>query len=147
MARLHYIANWLYRHHVPMLPRLCMLLIRLFYLSFLPYRTQIGPGIKFGHAFAIAIAGNSVIGSNVKIRHGVTLANTKRGAPVLEDDVDVGCGATIIGPVRIGRGAKIGAGAVVTRDVMPGVTVVGMPAGLAINKEPFTRNLSSHLNA
>jgi serine O-acetyltransferase len=50
------------------------------------------------------------------------------GCPIIEDDVTVGCGARVLGPIRVGRGATIGANAVVLHDVPPGATVVGAPA-------------------
>ena len=86
------------------------------------------------------------IGDRVFVGHGVMFTNDKtprvlneRGEPqteedwtlepvVVEDDVAVGSGAVIVGPVRIGRGATVGAGAVVTRDVPDGAVVAGVPA-------------------
>jgi len=50
------------------------------------------------------------------------------GAPVIEDDVKIGAGAKVLGPIRIGAGARVGANAVVIHDVAPGETVAGIPA-------------------
>ena len=58
-----------------------------------------------------------------------TLGTAKEnGYPIVEDDVVVGCGARILGPIRVGKGATIGANAVVIHDVPPGATVTGIPA-------------------
>jgi serine acetyltransferase/thymidylate kinase len=84
--------------------------------------------ILLPHPYGVIIHADSVIGRRVKIMQQVTLGAKDRGrnrAPVLEDDVYIGAGAKILGAVHIGRGAIIGANAVVTRDVPPYCTVVG----------------------
>ena len=70
------------------------------------------------------------IGRNCTLRQGVTIGNRHDdgGVPVVEDDVDFGAYAQVLGPVRIGRGAKIGAMSVVLSDVPAGATAVGIPA-------------------
>jgi serine O-acetyltransferase len=79
------------------------------------------------HPFGIVIHGDSRIGIDVVIGHQVTLGgrDLTSGAPCLEDGVYVGAGAKILGAVRVGRGATVGANAVVTKDVPAGTTVVG----------------------
>jgi len=84
--------------------------------------------ILLPHPYGVIIHADAVIGRRVKIMQQVTLGAKDRGrnrAPVLEDDVYVGAGAKILGAVHIGKGAIIGANAVVTRDVPPYCTVVG----------------------
>jgi serine acetyltransferase len=69
-----------------------------------------------------------VIGSHVTVMQQVTIGTKNPGdnaAPVIEDDVYIGAGAKVLGGIRVGRGAIIGANAVVTRDIPPGCTVVG----------------------
>ncbi len=90
----------------------------------------IGPGLRIHHFGNIFIHSDVVIGANCTLRQGVTIGNKTEGGgvPVLEDDVDVGAYAQILGPIRIGRGAVIGAMSVVLRDVPPGHTAVGIPA-------------------
>ena len=70
------------------------------------------------------------VGKRVLISQGVTIGgNGKRpGVPVIEDDVKIGAGAKILGPIHIGRGALIGANAVVTHDIGAYTTAVGIPA-------------------
>jgi serine acetyltransferase len=93
----------------------------------------VSPDIKFGHhGFGNMIHDSVVIGRRVKIWHHVTLAvRGKAGSPnklVIEDDVRIGANSVVITnrgeSIRIGRGARIGAGTVVTQDVPPGVTVI-----------------------
>jgi serine O-acetyltransferase len=94
------------------------------------------PDIKFGHhGFGTVIHSNVVIGERVKIWHNVTLAvRSSVGSPqriIIEDDVTIGANSVVITPseqsLRIGRGARIGAGAVVAQDVPAGATVVSQP--------------------
>jgi serine O-acetyltransferase len=77
------------------------------------------------HPYGIVVERGTEIGSRVTIMQQATLARTERGAPVLEDNVCIGPGARVLGPVRIGRGATIGANAVVTKDVPSHCTVFG----------------------
>ncbi len=107
------------------------------YHNSLPPRVQFSPDIRFGHhGFGTVIHANVTIGRRVTIWHGVTIAvrsSTGSGhGVVIEDDVKIGAGAIILSPyegsLRIGRGARIGAGAVVTADVPAGATVVSQPA-------------------
>lgn len=98
---------------------------------------RVSPDIKFGHhGFGTVIHSNVVIGRRVRIWHNVTIAvRASSDSPhriIIEDDVNIGASSVIISPhegsLRIARGARIGAGAVVTADVPAGATVVGPPA-------------------
>ncbi|MDC1032883.1 DapH/DapD/GlmU-related protein [Candidatus Pelagibacter sp.] len=106
---------------------------------------EIHPGAKIGknlfidHGMGVVIGETSEIGDNVTIYHMATLGgiapsinsndqrNIKRH-PTIEDDVVIGSGAQVLGPVRIGRCAKIGANAVITKDVPEKAVMVGIPA-------------------
>jgi serine O-acetyltransferase len=94
----------------------------------IPIGTRIDGGLHMPHPNGIVIHTDVVVGPNCLIFQQVTLGSNGRGVPVLGGHVDVGAGAKIIGPVRIGDHAVIGANAVVTSDVEPGTTVVGIPA-------------------
>lgn len=99
--------------------------------------TRVGPGLRLPHFGAILIHEAAVIGANVTILHGVTIGTRDHGgAPIIEDDVEIGCGAVILGPVRIGQGAKVGANATVVADVPPGCTVVGTPGVIVRRPTP-----------
>jgi serine O-acetyltransferase len=89
---------------------------------------EFGPGFVLIHSLGVVINGSVRGGSGVKIEHQVTIGAEKRQSPVLGNDVFVGAGAKIIGPVRIGDGARIGANAVVLADIPAGATAVGIPA-------------------
>lgn len=91
----------------------------------LPPSTRVGAGLRLRHGIGIVVNPATVIGRGVMLRHGVTLGNRRKidDCPVIEDDVEIGVGAVIIGEITIGRGARIGPHAVVTRDVAPGSVV------------------------
>ncbi|HET9065627.1 MAG TPA: hypothetical protein VFN22_07415 [Gemmatimonadales bacterium] len=87
-----------------------------------------GPGFVLIHSQGVVINGSVRGGRNIRIEHQVTIGAEKDQSPRLGDEIFVGAGAKIIGAVTIGDGARIGANAVVVRDVPPGVTVGGIPA-------------------
>lgn len=93
-------------------------------------KTLVGPGLTIYHGFGLVVNDHAVIGSRVTLRNGVVVGNKFADGPCpsIGDGVVVGANAVIIGGVKIGREAHIGAGAVVTKDVEPGVTVAGNPA-------------------
>lgn len=128
MEKLYYLSHYLYLKKIPVLPKLIELLIRFCFHSSIPYQAEIGPGVSFGHRQGIMMGRRVKIGARCKIRHQVTIAGGKGGGATLGDDVQVGAGAKIIGPVRIGHRVRIGANAVVVKDVPDDATVVGIPA-------------------
>ena len=87
-----------------------------------------GPGLVILHSFGIVINGQVRAGRNLVLEHGVTIGAEKNLSPVLGDNVFIGAGAKIIGAVRVGSDVKIGANAVVTKDLPDGATAVGIPA-------------------
>jgi serine O-acetyltransferase len=94
----------------------------------------IGRGADFGPAFVLVHSDGVVIntavrgGTHVYIEHQVTIGAERQQSPVLGNNVFVGAGAKIVGPVTIGSDVRIGANAVVIRDVPDGATAVGVPA-------------------
>ena len=91
----------------------------------------IGPGFFIDHGMGVVIGETAEIGANVTLYHGVTLGGTSwnkgKRHPTLEDDVVVGAGAKVLGPIRIGARTRVGANAVVVKDVPPDSVVVGVP--------------------
>lgn len=106
------------------------------YGCFLQVGAQIGPGLKLPHPQGIVIGAGTRVGRNCVLYQQVTLGGARRGDfaadryPVIGDDVVVFAGAKLLGAVRVGNGACIGANAVVIRDVPAGRTAVGVPARL-----------------
>ncbi|WP_375388151.1 serine acetyltransferase [uncultured Amnibacterium sp.] len=95
-------------------------------------RTRVGGGLTIYHGFGIVVNDHAVLGERVTLRNGVTIGNRSPdgGSPVIGDDVVFGAGAIVIGDLRIGHAAKIGAGAVVVHPVPDGGTVIGPAARL-----------------
>lgn len=105
---------------------------------------EIHPGAKIGkhffidHGTGVVIGETAEVGNDVTLYQGVTLGGTSLNGgkrhPTLEDGVIVGSGAQVLGPHLIGKGARIGANAVVLEDVAPGTTMVGIPARVVMRK-------------
>ncbi|MPY93233.1 MAG: serine acetyltransferase [Acidimicrobiia bacterium] len=100
----------------------------------LPPETVVGAELRLVHPQAIVVNGETRIGARCMLRASTTLGNVvgddgvASASPALGDDVELGVGVIVIGPVAIGSGARVGAGAVVIRDVPPGAVAVGNPA-------------------
>lgn len=99
----------------------------------LPYTMPVGRNVRLWHHGGMILHGER-IGNNVHIRQNTTIgvARTDHNfeLPVIEDNVDIGVGAVIIGPITVGKGAVIGANAVVNKNVEPYTVVGGVPARL-----------------
>ena len=127
----HRLAHWLWEHHAKLLGRMVSELSR--WLTGI----EIHPGAKIGrrlfidHGMGVVFGETVEIGDDVLIYQGVTLGGTslkkEKRHPTLEDHVMVSAGASVIGPVRIGEGSRIGAGAVVVTSAPPWSTIVGIP--------------------
>lgn len=125
------LSSYLYRLGVPVLPRLLYVLNRVLFAVALPPSVTVGRDVLFGYSgLGIVVHAKCVIGNNVKISQNVTIGGRSGhvAVPVIEDGVEIGAGACVLGPIRIGRGAKIGANAVVLIDIPAGAIAVGVPA-------------------
>ncbi len=93
---------------------------------------QIGENMFIDHGLGVVIGETSNIGDNVLIYHGVTLGgntlNKGKRHPTIRDNVIIGAGAKILGPVEVGEGARVGANAVVTKNIPKKSTFMGIPA-------------------
>ncbi|MBT3361198.1 MAG: serine O-acetyltransferase [Rhodospirillales bacterium] len=113
---------------------------------------EIHPGARIGvhcvidHGSAVVIGETSVIGDDVTLYQGVTLGGTSPAVesraqvdtkrhPTLADGVIIGSGAQILGPITVGEGARVGANAVVTRDIPRGVSAAGIPARVILPRD------------
>ena len=131
LLTIHALAHRLWKWHVPLLPRLLTLFNRVVFAVQLPAATQVGRGVKLNYSgLGTVIHARVVIGNDVEIGPGVVIGGRSEihEVPVIEDGVHIGVGAKVLGPIRVGRGAVIGANAVVLHDVPPGAVVVGIPA-------------------
>ena len=100
----------------------------------LPWKTRVGSGLRLDHGQGLVVNDQTVIGKNCHLRHATTIGNKLKpdgsysGSPVIGDSVDIGAHVVVLGELKIGDRAVIGAGSVVTKDVPAGATVVGVPA-------------------
>ncbi len=105
---------------------------------------RIGRRFFIDHGMGVVIGETAEIGDDCTLYHGVTLGGTSwekgKRHPTLDDDVVVGAGAKVLGPIRLGAGARIGSNAVVVKDVPAGTTVVGIPGRVVQKKTDAERH-------
>ncbi|MFL5900262.1 MAG: serine O-acetyltransferase [Solirubrobacterales bacterium] len=127
----HRVAHALFEADLPFVPRLLAYLTRAVTGVEIHPAARIGREFFIDHGSGVVIGETAEIGERVTLYQGVTLGGTgfQRGKrhPTLGDNVTVGSGAKLLGPIVVGDGAKIGANTVVIEDVPPGATVVGNP--------------------
>ncbi len=139
----HRIAHALYTAHILLLPRLISQFARL-----VTGGIEIHPGAQIGkrffidHGAGVVIGETTVIGDNVMLYHQVTLGATgwwrpgpgrkQKRHPTIGDDVSIGVGAALLGPITIGKGSRIGAMALVLESVPPNSVVASKPAELLV---------------
>lgn len=127
------IANWLYRHHVKLLPEMIKFrTMRRYGCEIAPY-AQIGGGIFIPHSLGIVIGHEVVIGENCEIFQNVTIGSNRkerngRYMPIIGDNVSIGSGAIVVGAIHIGNNVVIGANSYVDKDIPDNMVVVGSPA-------------------
>ena len=129
---IHRISHFIFKKGLKLISRFLSHLSRLLTGIEIHPGAEIGTGFFIDHGMGVVIGETSIIGKNCTIYHGVTLGGVslkkEKRHPTLEDNVLVGVGARILGPHKIGRGSRIGAGSVVISDVPSDCTVVGVPA-------------------
>ena len=127
----HRVAHALYEADLPLVPRVVAFGSRAVTGVEIHPAAQIGSEFFIDHGAGVVIGETAEIGDRVTLYQGVTLGGTgfARGKrhPTVGDDVTIGSGAKLLGPVEIGHGAKVGANTVVIADVPPNSTVVGNP--------------------
>jgi len=132
-------AHWLWKRNWRLLPRMISQLARWLTGIEIHPGARIGKNLFIDHAMGVVIGETAEIGDNVTLYHDVTLGGVSpaeesekqrsvKRHPTLEDDVIVGCGAQILGPITVGKCARVGANSVVVKDVASRTTVVGVPA-------------------
>lgn len=130
----HRVGHWLYGGRLFFLARLVNHLARFLTAIDIHPGARIGRNFFIDHGFTV-VGETAEIGNDVTIYQNVTLGGTNPSAgqggkrhPTLHDGVVIGSGAQVLGPIAVGERAKVGANAVVTKDVAAGATVVGIPA-------------------
>jgi len=140
----HRAANWLWRHRRYFLGRFVS------HIGRVVTGIEIHPGAKIGrclfidHGMGVVIGETAEIGDNCTLYAGVTLGGTRptkdqtgrKRHPTIGNNVIVGAGAKVLGPLKVGDGARIGAAAVVLKEVPPGATMVGNPARQVVRHGP-----------
>src|SRR4029079_13892378 len=131
---LHRVGHWLWGGHLYFLARLVKHFARFLTAIDIHPGAKIGERFFLDHGFSV-IGETADIGDDVTIYQNVTLGGTNPSTgvagkrhPTIHSGVVIGSGAQVLGPIEVGEGAKIGANSVVTKDVVPRSTVVGIPA-------------------
>ncbi len=110
---------------------------------------QIGRRVFIDHGMGVVIGETTIIGDDVLIYQGVVLGGTSKEKakrhPTIKDKVVIGAGAVVLGNITIGKGAKIGSGSVVIKDVPDGSTVVGIPGKIVQDAKTARRQLEIDL--
>jgi serine O-acetyltransferase len=127
----HRVAHALYSVGVPLLPRAIAAIARAVTGIEIHPAAHIGNGFFVDHGMGVVIGETARIGDDVTLYQGVTLGGTGfatgKRHPTVQDNVTIGSGAKLLGPITVGHGSKIGANSVVIHDVPPNSTVVGNP--------------------
>ena len=142
----HRPAHWLYKHNIKLIARIISQLARWF------TGIEIHPGASIGrrcfidHGMAIIIGETTEIGDDVTIYQGVTLGGTGKDTgkrhPTIGNRVMISSGAKVLGPFKVGDDVKIGAGAVVLKEIPPNCTVVGIPGTIVKRNGQSTQDLN-----
>ncbi len=128
---LHRVAHWLYGLEIPLIPRIISYWSRFLTGIEIHPGAQIGKGVFIDHGIGVVIGETAKVGDYVLLYQGVTLGGTGKEIgqrhPTLGRNVIVGAGAKILGNIKIANNVRIGANAVILRDVNANSTVVGVP--------------------
>ena len=134
----HRLSHWLWNQGLKWLARMLSNLARWFTGIEIHPGAVIGRRFFIDHGMGVVIGETAVIGDDCTLYHGVTLGGTSwekgKRHPTLANNVVVGAGAKVLGPITIGEGARIGSNSVVVKDVPKGATVVGVPGKLITPK-------------
>lgn len=134
----HRISHFLYKHKLFFLARLNSQIGRFFTGIEIHPGAVIGKRLFIDHGMGIVIGETTVIGNNCTIYHEVTLGGTGKDKikrhPTIGNNVMIGAGSKVLGPINIGDNVKIGAGAVVLNNIESNTTAVGVPTNRVINR-------------
>ena len=134
----HWLAHKLWTWRLKWLARLISQLSRWLTGIEIHPGAQVGKRFFIDHGMGVVIGETAVIGDDCTLYHGVTLGGTswqkEKRHPTLGDNVVIGAGAKVLGPISIGNGARVGSNSVVIRDVPENATVVGIPGRIVTQK-------------
>lgn len=137
------VGNWFCKRKLRVIAKMLECLMHHLCHCWIGSTAEIGPGFLVGHVCGLVIADGTVIGKNCDVRQNVTLGGNYnktddqgRFFPILGDNVSLGAGAVVIGPVKVGNNSIVGANSVVNRDVPENVIVAGNPAKVIRGKWP-----------
>lgn len=135
----HRLNHWLWKKKLYLLARVSAHVARFLTGIEIHPGATIGQRFFIDHGMGIVIGETAEIGNNCSLYHGVTLGGTTwnkgKRHPTLEDDVVIGAGAKVLGPITIGESSHIGSNSVVVKNVPAGSTVVGIPGHIVTDKE------------
>ncbi len=150
-VRIHRFSHWLWRIGLRLPARVLSAIGRWITGIEIHPAAVIGRRFFIDHGMGVVIGETTVIGDDCTLYHGVTLGGTSwekgKRHPTLDDDVVVGAGAKVLGPIKIGRGARIGSNAVVVKDVPEGATVVGIPGHIVSHPRRGDKQQQRHAMA
>ena len=134
----HRVNHFLWRIHLKWLARMLSQITRFLTGIEIHPGAQIGRRFFIDHGMGVVIGETAVIGDDVTLYHGVTLGGTSlnkgKRHPTLGNDVVVGAGAKVLGPITLANGSRVGSNAVVVKDVPENATVVGIPGHIVAAK-------------
>ena len=137
---LHRVAHRMWRARLRLPARWLSQLNRFFTGIEIHPGAQIGPRFFIDHGMGVVIGETAEIGSDVTLYHGVTLGGVSLAAgkrhPTIEDGVVIGAGAKVLGAITVGKNTRIGANAVVVKDIEPDMVVVGIPGKPVLRSGP-----------
>ncbi|MCG8353294.1 MAG: serine O-acetyltransferase [Chloroflexales bacterium] len=139
---LHRLAHAVWSARMPFIPRLISQFARSLTGIEIHPGARIGRGFFIDHGMGVVVGETTEIGDWVMLYQGVTLGGTgkQKGKrhPNIEDNAVIGVGASVLGAITVGEGARVGGGAVVVKDVPPHSTAVGIPARIVATRDPAT---------
>jgi len=140
------LTHWLWDHEIHLLARFISHVAKILTGIEIHPAAEIGRRFVIDHGTGVVIGETSIIGDDVTLYHAVTLGGTapavdsdkqvgQKRHPTVMDGAIIGSGAAVLGPITIGKGARVGANSVVTKDIPAGVTAVGIPAQVIMPRD------------